>query len=271
MWTRKLLKENAKVAFKRNYWICVIVSLIAMVLGAGSSGSRTEFDFDSESTNSGFESIYSDDMMYGESDLIEEATDIIYSVVSSPIFIITVVIVSLLAIMLAILVTNVVAVGHKRFYMENREHKTAVGQLFYAFREERYGSTVWTMFCMDLYLFGWSLLFIIPGIIKSYSYMMIPYILADNPEISKDRAFEISRSMMDGHKWDAFVLGLSFIGWQIVSTISFGLAGIFWVNPYMDATYAEFYAAIKAEAFQRGITSAVELPGFSYPEYAEQF
>ncbi len=271
MWTRKLLKDNAKIAFKRNYWLCVIVTVIAGLLGA-STTSTIEYT-NEQSDTSGYESVFPSDFDATTGSLESDYLDVlepIFTILASPVFIITAIIVFVIVLMFAILVSNAVKIGHKRYYMENREHKSSVGQLFYSFREGRYGNAVWTMFCMDLYIFGWSLLFFIPGIIKSFSYMMVPYILADNAELSKSRAIEISRNMMDGHKWDAFVLGLSFIGWQMLNTITAGLLGIFWVNPYMDATYAEFYAAIKAEAFQRGITDSVELPGFALPEFAQQ-
>ena len=75
------------------------------------------------------------------------------------------------------------------------------------------------MFLKGLFQGLWSLLFVIPGIIKSYEYRMIPYILSENPNISRKRAFEISKQMMKGNKWDTFVLDLSFIGWQILSGI----------------------------------------------------
>ncbi len=277
MWTRKLLKDNAKIAFKRNYWICVVVSLIALILGASTNGSTWEYQFDEDNYGSvqsilGFEtdSDRYDDYDYYNDEDFDFRQDIAIPFTFAPYILMLLVIVMLAAFVFVILVTNVVKVGHKRFYMENREHKTKIGQLFYSFSGGRYGNTVWTMFCMDLYRLGWTLLFIIPGIIKGFSYMMVPYIMAENPEISKNRAFQISMSMMDGHKWEAFVLGLSFIGWQFVSAFTFGIAGIFWVTPYQDATYAEFYAAIKAEAFQRGITDSSELPGFAYPEFSEQ-
>ncbi len=272
MWTRKLLKENAKIAFKRNYWLCVLVSLIAMLLGVGASGSSLEFEYEENraSISTEYGEVYLDDL-YGYNDTVSDILNSVLKILASPIFIIAAIVIGVGAVVFHVLITNVVNVGHKRYYLENREHKTPVSQLLYNFKNGRFAHTVWIMFCKELYIFGWTLLLIIPGIIKSFSYMMIPYILAENPEISHDRAFEISKGMMNGHKWDAFVLGLSFIGWQILSTITFGLVGLFWTAPYMDATYTEFYAALKAEAFQKGITDSVELPGVSQPEFAEQF
>lgn len=271
MWTRKLLKQNAKIAFRRNFWLCVAVSLIAMLLGASTTGSKIELNYELLETeygsqDNGFYTIWSEDVTDDQDDGKDVFYDFIF--LSLPIVIITMVIVIILIILFSILVSNIVDIGHKRFYLENREHKTEVSKVFYGFTGGRYGNNVWVMFCRDLYILGWSMLFLIPGLIKSFSYMMIPYILAENPEISKSRAFEISRQMMDGHKWDACVLGLSFIGWKLLTTITpLGIVGILWTGPYMDATYTEFYVALKAEAFQKGITDSTELPGVSYPEF----
>ena len=103
------------------------------------------------------------------------------------------------------------------------------------------------MFFRDLYTFLWSLLFVIPGIVKGYEYRMIPYLLAEYPDMPMEDAFTISRNMMYGNKWKAFVLDLSFILWVLLSGITLGLAGIFYVDPYMAQTNAALYDAIKIE------------------------
>ena len=90
-----------------------------------------------------------------------------------------------------------------------------------------------------------SLLCIIPGIVKGYEYRMIPYLLADHPEMTKDEAFAASKEMMMGQKWNAFVLDLSFIGWDILSSMTFGILDIFYVMPYKMSTNAALYEAIK--------------------------
>ena len=100
----------------------------------------------------------------------------------------------------------------------------------------------------------------------NYAYMMVPYIIAENSSLDKNRVFKISRKMMRGHKWEAFVLGLSFIGWMILGALTGGIVNFLYVNPYMHATYAEFYSAVKAEALQKGIATAEELPGVVVPE-----
>ena len=252
MWTRALLKENAKIAFKRNYWTCVIVSVILMLVGGGASETSSLSVNVGEDNSVGIE--FSGQQL----------------VMLSVITVVALIVVAF-AIVFSIFVTNVLTIGGKRYFMENREHKTLVGQIFYGFQSGNYMNCVKTMFFRDLYVFGWSLLLIIPGIVKAYSYYMVPYILAENPDLSKDRVLELSSEMMDGHKMETFVLELSFFGWNILNTATFGILGIFYVNPYIHATYAELYAAIKADAMGRGITDEIELPGFSYPQYQQEF
>lgn len=97
-----------------------------------------------------------------------------------------------------------------------------------------------------IYTFLWALLLIIPGIIKSFSYAMTPYILKDNPELSNNAAIEKSMAMMEGHKMELFLLVLSFIGWIILGIITFGI-GMLLVEPYMMTTIAHFYEDLKKE------------------------
>ena len=232
MWTRQLLKQNGKIAFKRNYWACVWASVIVTLLAGGSGTSS----FSEES-----------EVNVNLSGLPEGVWFIIIAVIIA-------------AILFSILVSSVVEVGGCRYFLENREHKTPVSQVFWGFRGGRFGNIVWTIFMRNVFIILWGLLLVIPGIIKGYSYKLIPYILAENPEISQERAFAISKQAMNGRKWDAFVLDLSFLGWHLLGALTFGILPIFYVNPYINATQAEFYSAIKAEAIQKGITDMVELP-----------
>ncbi len=250
MWTRALLKENGKQAFRRNYWKCVLASVLIGLFAGG--GGSANFNF-----SEGFEAGYSDG---SSSDmLLSEALRTM--IVFLPIILIGIIIGLAIGIAISAFLGNIIEIGGNRYYLENRERETSVSKVFDGFSSGFYMNSVKTMFFRNLYIFGWTLLFIVPGIIKSYEYSMISYLLAENPAMSKDRAFELSRQMMDGHKMEAFVLGLSFIGWNFLNLFTCGILGVFYVNPYIHATYAEFYSALKAEALQKGITSTVELPG----------
>lgn len=99
---------------------------------------------------------------------------------------------------------------------------------------------------MYVFIFLWSLLLVIPGLIKTYSYAMSNFILADNPSMSANDAITASRKMMDGNKWRLFCLDFSFIGWYLLCGLTFGLL-TFFVEPYHQAARAEFYESIRGE------------------------
>lgn len=98
---------------------------------------------------------------------------------------------------------------------------------------------------VGVFTFLWSLLFVIPGIIATFSYSMVYYIALDNPELSAMEAIKKSKQMMNGHKVDYFILSLSFIGWGLLVPFTFGLLSL-WLNPYMQVTFANFYNQLKA-------------------------
>lgn len=104
---------------------------------------------------------------------------------------------------------------------------------------------------VGIFTFLWSLLFIIPGIVKTYSYSMTNYILAEHPEYTASGAIKESQRIMHGHKADLFVLRLSFIGWILLCVITFGLASIY-VIPYISVAEAKFYDSIKDNPYEPG-------------------
>lgn len=111
-----------------------------------------------------------------------------------------------------------------------------------------YGRVLGTALLRNIFTFLWALLFIIPGIIKHYSYGMTYYIAKDHPELSSDDCIEESMKMMDGHKLDLFVLDLSFIGWALLCILTLGI-GFLWLNPYIETSHAIFYKELKAELY----------------------
>lgn len=140
---------------------------------------------------------------------------------------------------------SIFEIGGCGFFTKNVNEKADLGEILSGFSGGAYMRNVSTMFFRNLYTFLWTLLLIVPGIVKAYEYRMIPYILAENPNISRQEAFALSKKMMDGEKWNTFVLDLSFIGWNLLSAITFGIVGLFYVNPYMYATKAELYLKLK--------------------------
>ena len=103
-----------------------------------------------------------------------------------------------------------------------------------------------TILLTQIYILLWTLLLIIPGIIKSLSYAMTPFVLRDNPEMKNNAAIELSMKLMDGHKGELFWLYLTFIGWGILCILTLGI-GYFWLAPYMQASMAQFYEEVKAK------------------------
>lgn len=93
---------------------------------------------------------------------------------------------------------------------------------------------------MALFIWLWSLLFIVPGIIAAYRYRLAPYLMAENPNLGIREAVNMSKELMAGHKWRLFCLNLSFIGWGILSALTCGI-GDLWLNPYIYAANAAFY------------------------------
>ena len=154
-----------------------------------------------------------------------------------------------------------VMVGMNRFFMENRISGAKIQSLFWVFKSGNYFNVVKTMFILNIKVLLWSLLLIIPGIIKSYEYYMVPYILSENPGISTKRAFEISKKMTEGEKFDIFWLGLSFFGWIILGTFACGI-GVLFVEPYIQTTYAELYQVMREKVHGLGFSDYNELPGF---------
>lgn len=118
------------------------------------------------------------------------------------------------------------------------------GALFAPFKQ--YARTVGAVLLVFAYTLLWTLLLVIPGIIKAYSYSMTFYILRENPEMTAGDAITASQKMMDGHKMDLFLLSLSFIGWAILASITFGI-GYLWLIPYIYTAYAAFYETLKKE------------------------
>ena len=165
---------------------------------------------------------------------------VIFIIIFSMIFLV----VFLISLALDILIVNPLLMGTQKFFVVNLHDKAKVKHVAFAF-DHNYRNVVKTLFMRDLYVFLWSLLFVIPGIVKAYEYRMVPYLLAENPSMNFNEALVLSSKMMYGQKWKTFVLDLSFIGWNILSSMTFGLLGIFFVAPYQNMTNAALYEALR--------------------------
>ncbi|MDO4311889.1 MAG: DUF975 family protein [Eubacteriales bacterium] len=253
MWSRVELKEKGKTAFKRNYWRCVLVSFILLLLAGGTSRVTNSVS-DSQTGYVEYEDSWDNDFdigvpLPGEAGYIGHGRSIsswIFGIVAAIIFSG----IALMIILLKIFVFQPLEIGGCRFFMENTGSIASAERMLFAFKSGYYGKMVLTMFLKGLYTFLWSLLFIIPGIIKAYEYRMIPYLLADCPEMSREDAFRISKEMMYGQKAEVFLLDLSFIGWYLLTMVTCGLLEIFYVAPYVNATNAELFLTLRAQYLQ---------------------
>lgn len=152
-----------------------------------------------------------------------------------------------------LLVTNLLTVGGKRFFLESRlDPQTRIGRITFLFRRGRFWNGAKVMFFRSLFTGLWYLT-IVGGVIKYYEYLMIPYILAENPQIDRKEAFLISKKMMKGQKWRTFVLDFSFLGWELLSAVTFGLVSIFFTNGYKGATMAELYMALRNNSVENPV------------------
>lgn len=236
MWNRAELKGRAKVAFKRNYWKCVLAAFIlALIAGSGAAGSASNY---STSFNGN-----EDSLMNAAAAL---PTAVIHALVAG------IAIYSLLSVILNIFVFNPIEIGGCHFFTNNAYTMASPKDLLAGFKDGRYWRSVGTVFLRDLFIVLWMLLLIVPGIIKAYEYRMVTYLLAEFPSMSRQEAFRVSKEMMRGQKWNAFILDLSFIGWHILTGLTFGILGVFYVQPYVYATDAELYITLRNQYFSNG-------------------
>ena len=128
----------------------------------------------------------------------------------------------------------------------NRGRENTLNETFNAGLVEDYGRVLGIMLLQALYVILWMLLLIIPGIIKSYAYAMTNFIAEDNPELSPMECIDRSMAMMKGHKWELFLLDLSYIGWIILGVLSLGI-GLLWIIPWMQMAHVKFYEELKRE------------------------
>lgn len=151
----------------------------------------------------------------------------------------------LFAFLYQIFVSNILIIGERRFFLENRSYRnTRISKIFFMYKLRCERHPAWVMLCRSFFQFLWNLT-VIGGIIKHYEYLMIPYILAENPKVGRREAFTLSRQLMRRNKWKFFLLDLSFLGWHFLSLCTLGLLSYLFVHPYAAACRAEIYATLR--------------------------
>lgn len=253
MWTRAELKRKAKDCLRKYYWMAFLASLIASLLG-GSLLNKIQIRSSYNTRRGSLEN----QMPYEAGHLIENinwAAVFAVLAVAGTIMLFFLVV----GVLWTTFMGNLVRVGCCRYFMESRElgESAGIGRLFCCFSGGKYLNVVKVMFMKDLFVFLWGLLFVIPGVIKSYEYYMVPYILSENPDMDYRDALKLSRDMMYGNKFRLFVLQWSFVGWELLGAMCCGI-GLLFVYPYEYATYAELYAVLRENS---GAVGTV-LPGY---------
>lgn len=260
MWTRGELKERGMAAFKANYWYCVLVALILMVVAGGRggfSGTSWRNSINNFSNNNISGSDFEDKFDFDDpgsfaeqfTDKLEESTglSIIAILAIFMVVMVFVLIAAAIGFALKAFLLNPLELGCTKFFLRNLDEPAKLNNLSAGF-DVNYKNVVKVLFFRDLYLFLWRLIpvagFFI-AIVKKYEYYMISYLMAEDPDMDKEEAFALSREMMEGQKWDAFVLNLSFIGWYILTGFTFGILGIFYVTPYVHSTRAALYDTLR--------------------------
>lgn len=207
------IRARARENLRGHWGISVGAALLAALFGALLSSSGVNLDIDTETLRN----------------LPQDFAGVLNLLLAS---------VSTLS-LLHLILGGVVQLGYAKFLLNQHDGNTyEIKDLFSQF--DRFSVGFLQAFLRNLYIVLWSLLLVIPGIIKSFSYAMTPFILADNPQMTAKEAIRRSQEMMDGHKGELFMLGLTFIGWELLNVFTLGI-GSLWLNPYMNASYAVFY------------------------------
>lgn len=248
-WTRKDLKEQAKEALQRNYWRIVLVSFLALLFWSGPFGGGGNRRSDIAGT--AVKSTVTVDSETETADAPENQNIPEYSdaalkssqIAGITFFILIALFLFILLYILQVLLAFPIRVGVSRFMIKSIDDRAKVAEITYGF-DHSYKNVIKTMFHYDIRIFLWTLLFIIPGFYKQYQYRMVPYILAEHPDMDYREVLRKSADMMDGHKWKAFLLDLSFILWHLGGLMTCGILEIFYVIPYQDLTCAALYRTL---------------------------
>lgn len=210
------LRLKARESLKGNYWYAVMVAFVAAIFGALMvNGGSIDLNFKEE-----FPGFFED-----LPKLIKTYLVVAASTAGAINFV-------------AFILGGVVQLGYAQYLLRQQDREVnSVKDLFSQF--DRFGQGFLQAFLRGLYTFLWALLFVIPGIIKSYAYAMTPFLMAEDPNLTAKEAIKLSQEKMMGHKAELFCLDLTFIGWQILAALTAGI-GQFFLNPYINAAHAAF-------------------------------
>lgn len=235
-------RSIARDALRGRWGIAVIAGLIASLLGAiASSGPEVKFNFRDNGANV--------NLMFANQEIYSSSggwlPELNAFIVGGAIYIM---IAALIMAAVFFVLGSVISLGYSRFNLDlvDRRKEPDIGTLFGFF--PHWKNAAIAKLLETVYVILWSLLFIIPGIIASYSYAMIPYIQAEHPEMAPGDVLARSKEMMEGNRWRLFCLQFSFIGWDILSSLTLGIGNL-WLTPYKQAATAAFYRDISGTEY----------------------
>lgn len=263
MGSYKELKQAAKGHLKKHYWLYVAACLIAAFIGS-------EFVPSLNAIKTNF--AIPENEMFGReygvfAKIINLATSgTVVGAIKSGVFQILgessivnniFILLSMLAyVFLWAFVQNVYKVSMRRIFLEGRIYKQVRFQRFlYVMRVKKWIKTAWNMFVLTVYQALWTLTIVGPVIVR-YSYYMVPFILAENPDIGARKAMILSKKMMNGYKWKCFCLELTFLGWDLLGLATGGIVAVLFSNPYKTAAFSEVYAQLRSRAADKHLDFA---------------
>ncbi len=227
-------RKIARDSLSGRWSIAVIAGLIASLLGAiSSNGPELKFNYSDNGANVSLD--FANQQVYSSQNGV--LPEISGWIVGGAVYIIIAALVFAVALFI---LGSIIKLGYSKFNLDlvDRQKEPELNTLFGYFNHWKTAAV--TSLLQSVYILLWSLLFIIPGIIASYSYAMTGYILAENPELTASEAIDRSKQMMSGNRWRLFCLQFSFIGWSILASLTLGIGNL-WLNPYRQAAQAAFY------------------------------
>ena len=206
MWSIRDIKKKGRSALKKNYWRSVVVAALMFLLTTVAS-KLSQIRSRGILKNVGFEPLHK--MAPNE----------------------------------IMIITGIVVVGYMSiivFAVLESAKLTLIGEGF-----SDYAHVFVTLLLRDIFVVLWSCLGIFPGLVKGYSYKMVPYLVKDYPDLSETEVITLSRRMMDGNKWRTFLLDLTFVGWLFAGIVTYGVISVLWTYPYYENTIAALYLELK--------------------------
>jgi len=249
MWKRRELKVYAKDFLRQNYWKTFIVVLFTAILISVISDSFSEKLNLAEQT---FRFLKNNQLVSFNNETEYAFYEYVYNNFR-PLTIATIVLNSIESIIIGLILMAfmlTLGVGKAKFFLDGFKGDVNINKLFTGFNTKDFLPILKTQMLSMLYIFLWSLLFIIPGFVKFYQYRYVHYLLSEDSSLSPKEVLRKSKAMTKGHKWNIFVLDLSFIFWILLELITFGMSAYF-VAPYIEATNARLYNVLKENSYNQ--------------------